>query len=267
MTKTLLIISIALLASCTVNMYDYSTHSGEVHHKPDTVYVEPGSPPEISTPPAVPPVIPPAVPDTLSSRRSLSGGGVVLTETCGGWTRHTLLGSSTETDGAFLEIRPVVIFTKTDDGEETSQFQLVFNCVLQSYLLDSGPGGSFSSGRETSAGSGSVLPVVTGTELISVVADRTTFPFLAEEAHSYKGDWQQDGTLSYNAVYFIPDWKMRAVCTADQLIAVSEDPEYRLLFGDNSRRLLQQFYDIFVLHGGEGPVLPVMERSAATGNR
>jgi hypothetical protein len=255
MVRVLVFVVAALLMACTVNVYDYSTHSGGGVYKPehpDTVYIAPG-PSEISAP-----TVPPAEPDTIFSRRTLIGGGVVETAVCGDWTRHILTGCMVETDGVALEVRPVVIIRTSSDGAAVKEFKLIFNCRMQSFLVGStGTGGSFSAGRSTSAGVGSTLPVVTGTELISIVADNTTFPFLAEESESYKGEWLPDGTLMYNAVYSIADWKMRAICTAENIIAVSTGPDFRIVFGEDSKRLLRQFYDIFVIHDGEAPVLPV----------
>lgn len=242
MIKLFLFASVVLVASCTVNVYDYSTHSGSSSQEPDTVYVEP-------SPPA-----PPAEPDTTISRRALAGsGGVVIIENCGSWTRYTLKGCFIETDGVALEMSPVLIRTEADDGVESSTFQMVFILRLQDYMFGSDSGDIFSG----SSGSGSVLPVVTGTRLLALVVDRTTFPFLVEEANAFESDWSPGGTISCTAVFPIAEWEMRIICMADQIVAVSDDPEYRLLYGDTERRLLQQFYDIFVIHNGEAPVLPV----------
>lgn len=242
MTKLLIIASIAVLASCTVNVYDYSTHTGGGEKPPDTVFVEPG----------IPPQIPPA-PDTVTSRRPLLGGGSVLTEKCGGWTRHTLFGCSSETDGASVELRPVVVRTVSSDGAEISEYSMIFLISFQDYMLDTAPGESF----DGSSGSASVLPVVTGNELVSVIAGETTYPFLVEEAEDFDSDWLPGGTISCVGVFKVPDWKMRSICLAQQLIVSAEEPGYRLMFSDETRRLLQQFHDIFVIHGGEAPVLPV----------
>lgn len=195
-------------------------------------------------------------PDTTVTRHPLTGGGTVITEECGNWTRHTLTGCRTETDGTLLEIRPAVTRTSTGSDEAVATFQVTFACRAQG-----GSGGSI--GTETGPGPGSALPVVTGTELIRILADRTTFGFLIEDAEDFQSDWLADGTISYTAVFQVEDWMMRALCTAENVIAVSGEPEFRLIFGNDARRLMQQFYDIFVIHGGSAPVLPVQEEAAA----
>lgn len=223
-------LSLFMLASCTVNVYNGG-----------------------STPPGGGGGV--QVPDTTTSRHPLIGGGAVVTEECGNWTRHTLIGCRTETDGTLLEIRPSVTRTLAAVGDTLTSFQVAFACRIH--------GGSAESiGTETGPGPGSALPVVTGTELIRILADRTTFGFLVEDAKDFQSDWLADGTISYTAVFQVEDWMMRALCTAGNVIAVSGSPEFRLIFGDDARRLMQQFYDIFVVHGGSAPVLPVQEGAA-----
>ena len=253
--RVLMILSAALIlaaGACTVNVYDYSTHSEGSwgsSQPPDTVYLHP-DPDHITSPSTEP--------DTVTTRRALAGGGSVLIEECDNWVRYTLFGCKTETDGVAFEIRPVMTGITGSDGSVTRDFQLEFNCRMQSYILDSEDEGS-TIGRSSGSSSvgRSVLPVVTGTNLVTLVANRTSFPFIAEQARSYDGEWLPDGTLSYNAAFASSEWMIRDICTAEQLVVVSESPEYRMIFGDDERRLLQQFFDIFVLHGGEAPALPV----------
>ncbi len=217
----------AVMASCTVNVYNGG-----------------------STPPGGGGGV--QVPDTIVTRQPLVGGGTVITEEFGEWTRHTLLGCRTETDGTLLEIRPAVNRTSARGGDTLTTFQITFACRAH--------GGSVESiGTETGPWPGSALPVVTGTELVRILADRTTFGFLIEDAEDFQSDWLADGTISYTAVFQVEDWMMRALCTAGNVVAVSGSPEFRLIFGDDARRLMQQFYDIFVVHGGSAPVLPVQE--------
>ncbi len=193
---------------------------------------------------------PPAEQDTVFTSRTLLGGGSVEIASSGGWRRHTLVGCVTETDGVALEMRPVVVYLKTEDGGVDKEYQVVFSCRAQ-------PGyTSGEAGDMAHPGSG-VLPVVTGTGFISIVADLTEIPFLIEESQSHHRQILDDGTLALTAVYSIPDWMMTAICTAESLTAVSSDPEFRIRFGDDSRRLLQQFHNIFVVHDGEPPVMPV----------
>jgi len=257
MIKIIFPAAFIILLACTVNVYDYSTHTGGGIHKPvnpDTVYVEPG-PPDSSAPHTVPP----AGPDTVYSTRQLFGG-VVETATCGNWTRHTLKGCTARNEEVDLEMSPIVIVLTSSDGSTVKEFKVAFNCGLQAFPAGWTRAGesSFSPGSSTSPGAGSTLPVVTGTELVSIVADRITFPFLYEESESFQGRWLSDGTLTYSAVFSVPDWEMRTLCVAQNITACSTEPEFRVVFGEDSRRLLQQFYDIFVVHSGEAPVLPVI---------
>ncbi|RKZ01594.1 hypothetical protein DRQ21_10410 [Candidatus Fermentibacteria bacterium] len=259
--RVLMILSTVLIlavGACTVNVYDYSTHSegsAGSSQPPDTVYVH--SDPDHITAPST-------EPDTVTTRRALVGGGSVLIEECDNWTRYTLFGCKTETDGVAFEIRPVMTSITGSDGSVTEDFQLEFDCRMQSYILDSDEGESALVGGSRSSSAGrSVMPVVTGTNLVTIVANRTSFPFIAEQARSYDGDWLPDGTLSYSAAFASSEWMVRDICTAEQLVVMSESPEYRMIFGDDERRLLQQFFDIFVLHGGEAPALPVGGGGAA----
>ncbi len=252
--RVLLVLSAAMIVvagACTVNVYDYSTHSSSVRsaQKPDTVVV-------YSKPERI--ALIPTEPDTVTTRRALEGGGFVLIEECDNWIRYTLFGCKTETDGVAFEMRPVMTSITGSDGSVTEDFQLEFNCRMQSYILDSDDAdltpvegsSSFPARRR-------VMPVVTGTNLVTIVANRTSFPFIAEQARSYDGDWLPDGTLTYSAVFSSSRWMLRDICTAEQLAVVSDSPDYRMIFGDNERKLLQQYFDIFVLHGGAALVLPV----------
>lgn len=194
--------------------------------------------------------VPPAEQDTVFTSRSLLGGGSVEIASSGGWRRHTLVGCVTETDGVALEMRPVAVYLQTGDGGVDKEFQMIFSCRVQ-------PGYTRGEAGERVPDGSGVLPVVTGTRFMSIVADRTEIPFLVEESESHDRLILDDGTLACTAVYSIPDWMMRTICTAETLTAVSSDPEFRIQFGDDSRRLLQQFHDIFVVHDGEPPVMPV----------
>ncbi len=254
--KNAVFVSVFLvLVACTVNMYDHSTSSGSGKPpRPDTVYIETAS----AIPPVTSPVpVPPVTPDTLLLRRPLLGGYVAI-EGCEGWGRYTLFGCKTETDGVAFELRPVMISLTSSDGSVQKEFRLEFTCRMQPYMIDSEIESSvLNGGTESSSLERTVLPVVTGTELVTLVANRTSFPFLAEQALTYEGNWLPDGTLMYDAVFNISEWMLRDICSAEQLVASSESPDYRMLFGDTERRLLQQFFDIFVIHDGEAPVLPV----------
>lgn len=236
--------------ACTVNVYDYSTHSGSEHYKPDTVYVE-QKPPETS--------LIPDEPDTVFSRRPLLGPGAVEIIEFGNWKRHTLTGCVSETDGAFLEIKPVVVYTTSSNGSVSKTFEIEFHCRLQPFMVHSE---QLEAGAVSSASG--VLPVVTGDELLRLVTGPTTLPFLEGESDSYEWSRLQDGTFQYVGVYSVADWKMRLICTAERMVAVSDDPEFNLIFGDDSRRLFQQFYDIFVIHHGDAPILPVMGGASRT---
>lgn len=244
-----------VLVACTVNMYDYSTSSGSGKPpRPDTVYIETGS---ATLPGTYPVPVPPVTPDTLLSRYPLMGGYVAVEE-CGSWSRFTLFGCKTETDGVALELRPVMVSFTSSDGSAQKEFQLEFTCRMQPHIIDSEIESSVLNGGTVSSSAGMIaMPVVTGTELVTLVANRTSFPFLAEQALAYDGNWLPDGTLMYDAVFNSSEWMVRDICSAEQLVASSESPDYRILFGDTERRLLQQFFDIFVVHGGEAPVLPV----------
>lgn len=241
-----------VIAACTVNVYDYSTHSGGGggSKPPDTVYVQ--------NPSSGFAEVPPVVSDTVITKYHLLGDGYVLIEKCEDWSRHTLFGCSTETDGVAFDLRPVMISTTGSDGSVTKEFQLEFTCRIQAYMIDSDTEISLlDDGSAPSTSMGMTLPVVTGTELVTIVAHRTSFPFLAEDAASYEGDWLADGTLLYDAVFNSSEWMVRDICMAEQLIVSSNSPDFRMIFGDTERRLLQQFFDIFVIHDGEPPVLPV----------
>ncbi len=129
--------------------------------------------------------VPPGVQDTLFTSRSLLGGGSVEIASSGGWQRHTLTGCVTETDGVALEMRPVVVYQRTGDGGMDKEFQIVFSSRVQ-------PGYTRSEAGERAPDGSGVLPVVTGTRFISIVADRTEIPFLVEESQSMKncpGRW------------------------------------------------------------------------------
>ena len=242
--KTGLVSALFLIAvACTVNVYDYSTNSGSGHYKPDTVYVE-------QKPPETYPV--PTLPDTVFSRRPLVGRGVVEIMEYGNWIRHTLTGCVSETDGAFLEIKPVVIYSTSLIGNISKTFEIEFHCRLQPFMVH---GEQLEPGTVSS--SSGALPVVTGNELLRLVTGSTTLPFLEGENDSYEWQRLQDGTFQYVGVYSVADWKMRLICTAERMVAISDDPEFSLIFGDDSRRLFQQFYDIFVIHDGDAPILPV----------
>ena len=265
MKRIALTVGLLLLGACTVNHYDYSTHpDGGGSQPPDTVYIE--------IEPETAPVPPDLAPDTVISRHPLLGGYVEVEE-CGNWSKHTLFGCLTETDGVAFEVRPVMISVTSSEGEIAKEYQLEFTCRIQSYMVDSEAESSIINGGAVSATAGRIaMPVVTGTELATLVANRTSFPFLAEQALSYDSDWLPDGTLKYDAVFNSSQWMVRDVCTAEQLVVSSESPEYRMLFGDPQRRLLQQFYDIFVIHDGVAPALPVggsraVERSAGRSSR
>jgi len=242
MVKVILLSVAVLACSCTVNVYDYSSHS-HAGAEPDTVYAEPA-------PPAFP-----STPDTVITRRALSGtGGVVVIESAGGWTRYTLKDCLIETDGVAFETGPMFDLSVSEDGVQSTLFQIAFMMTIQDYMFGSDQQSVFA-GQSTPEGT--VLPVVTGTRLLSLVADRTSFPFLVEEASLFESDWLPGGTVSCRAVFPVADWEMRIICSAEQLAIVSDDPEYRIVFGDNERRQLQQFYDIFVVHHGDPPALPV----------
>ncbi len=244
--KTVAMISLLALMACTVNVYDYSSHSGSGGGggtlPPDTVYIE--DEPEID-------------PDTLLSEYDLLGDGYVAIEKCGSWSRYVLFGCKTETDGAAFVMRPVME-VDTVRGLETRVFSLQFSCKLQSHLVEDSEESALLSGRSGVETVRTVLPVVTGTELVTIVSDRTSYPFLAEESDSYDGNWLPDGTLAYDAVFTVADWMFRDICTTErQLVVSSETPEFRMIFGDNERRLLHQFFDIFVVNNGEPALLPV----------
>ncbi|MCK5130990.1 MAG: hypothetical protein KAR40_02430 [Candidatus Sabulitectum sp.] len=260
MTKIAVLAGLLIFSACTINMYDYSTHSGGGGvQPPDTVYVESSSPAF--------PVPPSAFQDTVYSRYLLLGGGHVEIERCGNWSRSTLVGCKTETDGVAFEVRPVIISVGSSRRSAAKEFQLEFTCRMQSYMIDSDVESLvMHSGVSSSTDGGTLLPVVTGTEVVTIVANRTSFPFLAEQAESYEGNWLPDGTLLYEAAFSLPQWMLREICTAEQLVVSSESPDFRMLFGDTERRLLQQFFDIFVIHGGEAPVLPVGADSGVIGN-
>ena len=233
MKKLIPAVSLMAAVSCAVNVYDHSTISTE----PDPSYSS-------------------SEPDTTVIRRALAGtGGVVIVENCGTWSRCTLRGCLTETDGAALEMSPVLVRTVTDQGLESSLFQMVFMLRVQDYMFDPEQQDIFPESRPSET----ALPVVTGTGFLTLMVDRTSFPFLVEEAEFFETGMPAGGTISCNAVFPVADWQMRIICTGGEITAFSEDPEYRLIFGDNERRLLQQFYDIFVVHDGEPPVLPVEE--------
>lgn len=219
MKNTLIIISIVVLGGCSAKVNDGSG-------------------------------VPPGEQDTVFTSRSLLGGGSVEIASSGGWQRHTLIGCVTETDGVALEMRPVVVYLQSADGGVDKEFQVAFSCRVQ-------PGYTRGEAGERVPDGSGALPVVTGTRFISIVADRTEIPFLVEESESHERNVLDDGTLACAAVYSIPDWMMRTICSAGTLTAVSSDPEFRIQFGDHSRRLLQQFHDIFVVHDGEPPVMPV----------
>jgi len=233
-----------VLVACTVNVYDYSSHSGagEVQ-KPDTVYIGVVEPESGLIP------IPPADPDTVVSIYPLAGGEVRI-EKFGSWSRFTLFGCITETDGVSLEIRPVMVSVVSPDGAVLEDYQLQFTCRLKSALADTERDDSAASAPPSSSSSMILLPVVTGTELVTLIADRTSFPFLEEEALKLDTKRLFDGTLIYSAVYAMSDWKLRDICMASQLAASSQDPEFRVVFSDLSRGLLQQYYDIFVINDG-----------------
>lgn len=243
--KTALIIYLLSLAACTVNVYDYSTHSGSGSSAilpADTTYSEGET--EIAL-------------DTILTEYNLLGDGYVAIEKCGSWSRYVLFGCKTETDGASFVMRPVME-VDTVLGLETKVFTLQFSCKLQSHLVEQDEASSLLSGRSTASTGSSVLPVVTGTEVVTIVSDRTSYPFLAEESESYKGNWLPDGTLAYDAVFTVADWMFRDICTTERrLVVSSEVPEFLMIFGDNERRLLHQFFDIFVVNNGEAPILPV----------
>ncbi len=248
--KTVVMISLLSLLACTVNVYDYSSHSGSGGGggmlPPDTVYIE--DDPEIS-------------PDTLLSEYDLLGDGYVTIEKCGSWSRYVLFGCKTETDGASFVMRPVME-VDTVRGLETRVFSLQFSCKLLSHLVDDSEESSLLSGRSSAVTGRTVLPVVTGTEVVTIVSDRTSYPFLAEESESYDGNWLPDGTLAYDAVFTIADWMFRDICTVERQLAVSsKNPEFSMIFGDNERRLLHQFFDIFVINNGEASILPVGRNS------
>jgi len=251
------VVLILAVGACTVNVYDYSTHSssGGSSQKPDTVYLY-SKPDHIE--------LIPAEPDTVTTRRELVGDGFVLIEECDNWTRYTLFGCKTETDGVAFETRPVMTSITGSDGSVTEDFQLEFYCIMQSYIVNSEDEAPAVNRDSDDSSMGRIaMPVVTGTELAAIVADRTTFPFIAEQAQSYDGNWLPDGTIAYSAAFSSSRWMLRDICTAEQLVVVSESPDFRMIFSDNERRLLQQFFDIFVLHGGEAPALPVGRGRAA----
>jgi hypothetical protein len=254
------IASLVLFAvSCTVNLYDHSTHGGSGGAvSPDTVYIE-HSPPSIGNPP-----VPPVHPDTVFSRYPLIGGSVEVEE-AGTWKRHTLRGCISETDGVLLEIIPVAVYRTAHDGSISKEFSVVFSSRLQAHVFETQSSGGVSFGLSQEEGTG-VLPVVTGTEFLRLVADRTTYPFLLEESTSYEGRRLPDGNMAYSAVFDLPDWKLRSICSAGSITAAGSNPEFRLMFSDDARRLLQQFYDIFVVHNGQAPVLPVGGGAASVTN-
>ena len=242
------------IGACTVNVYDYSSHSshsgGTGVKPPDTIYVEPGWEAGL--------IPPPVVPDTVYSKYRLVEGGFVEIMESGNWSRNTLVGCKTETDGVAFEMRPVAVYVTSSDGEITKDLQIEFSCVIQPFLIESDSEIiRLRDGVLPSTSEGTVMPVVTGTEVVTIVAERTTFPFLAEQAVSYSGDWLPDGTIAYEAVFSLPQWMLRDICTAGELVVSSKKPEFRMLFGQRERRLLQQFFDIFVVHAGNAPVLPV----------
>ncbi|PIE51956.1 hypothetical protein CSA37_09265 [Candidatus Fermentibacteria bacterium] len=244
MKKRIPVLFLTLLMACTVNYYDQSTHhspsAGKVN--PDTVYLVPEHPYRVPVSPS-----PHVQPDTVRSRRLLVGGGVVEIQSCGSWTRYELRGCSAETEGVFLEIKPVVTCRNISHEETEKSFELIFQCTLQPHMAH----------IEPCSAQATALPVITGRKVLSIIAGNTDFPFLEEEASHYESARHEDGTLSYTAVYSCPQWKLREIILAEEITALSESPEFKLMFSDNSRRLFQQFYDIFVIHDGDAPVLPV----------
>ncbi len=257
MYKITFVTSLLLMGSCTVNTYDYSSHTsypgGTGSPPPDTIYIEPGGQPGGSA------VIPPPVfPDTVFSRYPLVEGGFVEIEESMNWSRYTLIGCKTETDGVAFEMRPIVVSVTSSEGEITKDFQIEFSCVMQSLLVGSATESIIlNDGVAPSGNDGTLLPVVTGTEVVAIVAERTSFPFLAEQAVNYSGNLKPDGTIMYEALFTLPQWMLRDICTAEELVTSSKTPEFRMIFGERERRLLQQFFDIFVIHDGDAPVLPV----------
>lgn len=245
--KIVALIGLLSLMACTVNVYDYSSHSGSsggASLPPDTVYIEDEQEVEVEL-------------DTLLSRYNLLGNGYVTIENCGSWSRYILFGCKTETDGVYFVMRPVME-VDTVSGLETRAFSIQFFCKLQSHLVEQSEESSLLSGRSRESAGSSILPVITGTEVVTIISDRTSYPFLAEESESYTSNLLEDGTLAYDAVFTVADWMFRDICASErQLLVSSETPEFQLIFGDSERRLLQQFFDIFVVHGGEPPILPV----------
>ncbi len=251
MHKIILVTCLLIMGACTVNVYDYSSHPGGTSSQPpDTVYIEPGGGSAV--------IPPPVVPDTVFSRYPLVEGGFVGIEECGNWSRYTLFGCKTETDGTAFEMRPVAVYVTSASGEIAKDFQIGFSCVLQSFLVESAIESIIlNDGIAPSRSERTLMPVVTGTEVVSIVAGRTSFPFLAEQAVSYEGDLLPNGTIMYEALFSLPQWMLRDICTAGELFVSSKAPDFRMLFGERERRLLQQFFDIFVVHDGDAPVLPV----------
>jgi len=246
--KIITLITFLSLMACTVNVYDYSSHSGSGGGTlpSDTVFVE--DEPEISL-------------DTLLSEYDLLGDGYVAIEKSGSWSRYVLFGCKTETDGVSFVMRPVME-VDTVRGLETRVFSLRFTCKLSSHIVEQGEESALLSGRSSAVAGRTALPVVTGTEVVTIVSDRTSYPFLAEESESYDGNWLPDGTLAYDAVFTVADWMFKDICTTErQLVVSSATPEFRMIFGDNERRLLHQFFDIFVVNNGEPPILPVGRNS------
>lgn len=117
MTKIAVLAGLLIFSACTINMYDNSTHSGGGGSQPpDTEYVESSSPAF--------PVPPSAFQDTIYSRYLLLGGGHVEIEQCGNWSRSTLVGSKTETDGVAFEIRPVMVSVVLHTDLQQKNFNL-----------------------------------------------------------------------------------------------------------------------------------------------
>jgi hypothetical protein len=162
----------------------------------------------------------------------LSGGAsvVVSRDDLAAVTTFTLEGILLETDGMSLLFRPEV--TWNSEGQPSAR--ITFEGTVF------GPQWSEAIPREQT-----VLPVVTGTGFIRLIGDRASVSFFREHAIEFSDNRQGlNDPYRFQAVFSLEPPVLENILAADEFIAVGENPDWRLQFGDSQKDACRRFLDI-----------------------
>lgn len=180
-----------------------------------------------------PGTVSPEPPQGAGSREiELSGGAsvVVIRDDLTAVTTFTLEGISLETDGMSLLFRREV--TWNSQGQPSAR--ITFEGTVH------GPRWSEAIPREQT-----VLPVITGTVFIRLIGDRASVSFFREHAIEFSDNGPGlNDPYRFQAVFSLEPPVLENILAADEFIAVGENPDWRLQFGDSQKDACRRFLDI-----------------------